>query len=642
MKKNKKGFTLVELVVTIAIIIVVLGISVYGITKIISNSKEKSIEVTLNNIKASAVDYVNENINGVNWVNSGETSENVEDTEFTCVSILALVNYGYYSKTILDNKNINSNGYIKINRGITSKAIINEEISEDSDIKCAPYYIQVPNCNDNTYDGSDKTLINDPDSKYQVTYTEDNNKEFNNFETDAGDYELTLLLIQDTDFSWSDGSITNKTITCKIKPKPITIKINSISLLMSEFYNNEYIGDKGKIKNQLTVNGLIDGHEISDFKVTKNNEGTKLYISDVKITTSEGTDVTSNYKIPEKVSGELTLINNLIDIPTASICKNPTYNGNEQILATAPKNVTLSNNSGTDVGSYTVTASINDEYVWSDGTKTSKTITCSIGKAATTSITLSNKTTSYTGSNINFANSDVTIKGVNNETVKDSNAKYTFTYYSDSSCKTTITTYKNVGTYYGNVTVSNLSNYNDGTSNCAKLSITNKSVLTYNPNGGTVNPTSKEIETGKSYGTLPTPTRTGYTFNGWYTAASGGTKIESSTKVTNTNNHTIYAHWTAKKVEVTFHKNGGSTSVFKQTFTYGVSGNKFYYNNDGTPKGAQTGQFGQWDRTGYTLLGWSTTSTATSKTYNVYSGVINNWIDTNSPSIGMQYGHQRQ
>ena len=97
----------------------------------------------------------------------------------------------------------------------------------------------------------------------------------------------------------------------------------------------------------------------------------------------------------------------------------------------------------------------------------------------------------------------------------------------------------------------------------------------------------------------------------------------------------LYANWAPKTITVTFHKNDGGTSVFKQIFTYGVSGNRFYYKNDGTPKGALTGQFGQWDRTGYTLLGWSKTSTATSKTYNVYSGVINNWIDTNSPSIDL-------
>ena len=45
-----------------------------------------------------------------------------------------------------------------------------------------------------------------------------------------------------------------------------------------------------------------------------------------------------------------------------------------------------------------------------------------------------------------------------------------------------------------------------------------------------------------SVGTLPTPTRSGYTFDGWYTAKDGGTKVSESLKVTA--NITLYAHWT--------------------------------------------------------------------------------------------------
>jgi uncharacterized repeat protein (TIGR02543 family) len=45
---------------------------------------------------------------------------------------------------------------------------------------------------------------------------------------------------------------------------------------------------------------------------------------------------------------------------------------------------------------------------------------------------------------------------------------------------------------------------------------------------------------------LPTTTRTGYTLKGWYTAASGGTKISSTTKITKA--ITFYAQWTAVEV----------------------------------------------------------------------------------------------
>ena len=67
--------------------------------------------------------------------------------------------------------------------------------------------------------------------------------------------------------------------------------------------------------------------------------------------------------------------------------------------------------------------------------------------------------------------------------------------------------------------------------------------VTFDPNGGSCSPSSKTVTYGSAYGTLPTPTRTGYTFDGWYTAASDGTKVTSETKVTATGNHTLYAHW---------------------------------------------------------------------------------------------------
>ena len=69
--------------------------------------------------------------------------------------------------------------------------------------------------------------------------------------------------------------------------------------------------------------------------------------------------------------------------------------------------------------------------------------------------------------------------------------------------------------------------------------------VTFNPNGGTVDVTSKNVKTGETYGTLPTPTRSNYAFDGWFTAADGGTKIESSTIVNLSADQTLYAHWSS-------------------------------------------------------------------------------------------------
>ena len=45
--------------------------------------------------------------------------------------------------------------------------------------------------------------------------------------------------------------------------------------------------------------------------------------------------------------------------------------------------------------------------------------------------------------------------------------------------------------------------------------------LTFDANGGTVSQASKEVTLGQKVGTLPTPTREGYTFNGWYDEMEG-------------------------------------------------------------------------------------------------------------------------
>jgi len=120
--------------------------------------------------------------------------------------------------------------------------------------------------------------------------------------------------------------------------------------------------------------------------------------------------------------------------------------------------------------------------------------------------------------------------------------------------------------------------------------------LNYMPNGGTVSPASKTITYGTVVGALPTPTRTGYTFTGWYTKATGGTKY-SSTKVYNTVADTnIYAHWKANKYKVAFSADGGSTPktnnkvVKSKTLTFGKK-----YGTLPTTK-----------RTGYTFGGWYT------------------------------------
>lgn len=71
--------------------------------------------------------------------------------------------------------------------------------------------------------------------------------------------------------------------------------------------------------------------------------------------------------------------------------------------------------------------------------------------------------------------------------------------------------------------------------------------ITWNANGGSVTPTSSTYTYNGTTITPPTPTRTGYSFNGWFTATTGGTEItEVGTANKPTENVTYYAQWTCE------------------------------------------------------------------------------------------------
>ena len=76
----------------------------------------------------------------------------------------------------------------------------------------------------------------------------------------------------------------------------------------------------------------------------------------------------------------------------------------------------------------------------------------------------------------------------------------------------------------------------------------NTFTVTFNANGGTVSPTSKTVSYGQAIGTLPSPKRDYYKFNGWYTSSSGGAKITENYVFPGDSNVTVYAQWTQNPV----------------------------------------------------------------------------------------------
>ena len=120
--------------------------------------------------------------------------------------------------------------------------------------------------------------------------------------------------------------------------------------------------------------------------------------------------------------------------------------------------------------------------------------------------------------------------------------------------------------------------------------------VTFNANGGSVSTVSVTTKDGKLE-SLPTPTRGGYDFLGWYTQKDGGEKVTTDTVFTN--DTTIYAHWqkqAAQEYTVTFDANGGSVSTVSATTT------------DGKLTSLPTPTYD-----GYDFLGWYTEETGGEK-----------------------------
>ena len=107
--------------------------------------------------------------------------------------------------------------------------------------------------------------------------------------------------------------------------------------------------------------------------------------------------------------------------------------------------------------------------------------------------------------------------------------------------------------------------------------------ITLDKQGGTGGTDSTTATFGSSLDTISIPTRTGYTFAGYYSATGGGGTQYYNGSGTCTrgwdiaNATTLYAYWTPNTITITLNKNGGSGGTDTFYYKYGI--NKFYSNS---------------------------------------------------------------
>ncbi len=146
--------------------------------------------------------------------------------------------------------------------------------------------------------------------------------------------------------------------------------------------------------------------------------------------------------------------------------------------------------------------------------------------------------------------------------------------------------------------------------------------VSYNANGGTGAPGSqKKAQDVTLKLSTTTPTRTGYTFNGWNTNNSGtGTNYAAGANYTANANVTLYAKWTANKYTVTLNQQSGSGGSSSVQATYGSA----------MPSATMP------TRTGYTFNGYFDATSGGTKYYNANGSSAKNWDKTAAATL---YAH---
>ena len=82
--------------------------------------------------------------------------------------------------------------------------------------------------------------------------------------------------------------------------------------------------------------------------------------------------------------------------------------------------------------------------------------------------------------------------------------------------------------------------------------------ITFNANGGSCSTSTATTDMTGKIATMPTPTRDGYEFLGWFDAQTGGNQVTSDTVFTAAK--TVYARWKATQYAITYNLDGGTVS----------------------------------------------------------------------------------
>ena len=387
--------------------------------------------------------------------------------------------------------------------------------------------ISTPTCAAKTYTGTSQTLMSSS-GEYTVGGTTTG--------TDAGTYSVTVT--PTSNYQWSDNTASSKSVSCKIDKK-------SIAVTWGETTTFTYNGSAQAPTVTTPVAG-VNNESINITRTTQTAVGNHTSTANCS-SVSGGRAKCSNYTLTNNTKS-FTITEKTVSVPT---CTAKTYTGTSQTLMSSGTGYTVSGTTtGTDAGTYSVTVSPATNYKWTDGTKTSKSVSCKIN---TKSVSVTWGTTTSFTYNGSAQGPTVTtpVTGVNSERLN-----------------LTRTTQTAAGNYTSTASCSSVSG---GRAKCSNYSLTNTTKsysITYTTFSITLN-TNKPSTLGSGYYTDGTntiymrysdgvyldssyskkmstssnavtiPTATGYTFGGYY---DGNTiMIEADGKISSNFTNTKYS-----------------------------------------------------------------------------------------------------
>ena len=587
MNLNKKGYTLIELLAVILIIGLILVLSTYGIIKAVKSSKEKVTTLSEKSIKEAAETYATEKNDDSNyWLDITD-----KENKYFCTTIEELMNKGLLDKKAESTKfkksdfvlvkknkvtNVNSKAEILTNDNnnddykVCSGNIVNEKVTEYPKLDSGTSYtdeIEVPFTDANTNSNSTMTdkvcMYGDSTANIKETgVIEGNTCKLQGLKQNEKYYLRVCMKTSRGSYLCSN---TESRSTLLVKKPTYTLSSNTLTIK----YNNANIKGEAKYYFKSTIKG------------------------------------TSNINVKR-----CTLSNNIFtcDGNTTTIEKDTWYQSSSNQI-----NISYTTTGTAKVTARTVDKSNNYNESTKDFTINKYTITFNKGIADKIGGEVSNISKScyaISGQSCSITSPDIEKKG------------YTIIGWNTNKNATTsiwnINTSKSISssaTYYpilkANIYTITLNNQG------ATSSGTKKVYYQYNTTK-TINGTTCYYYTNSSLTTclsggynINKPSKTGYSFKGYYTSTNGsgtnyvnssGTFINNAYKTIG--DKTLYANWQANTYTITYNANGGSGAPSSQSYTYDPNNDTVFYLSSTTPS-----------RSGYTFLGWSLSSTATSASY---------------------------